>query len=205
MLISVNADGLCEKRTKIYKSNENFNTNYFYFDDRTYTESIESITLETYKNKIRNTTECVGVWCTNKGWTCNYGNSRDCYNIEHIIPKAHTILEIYGCNTDILGNLIMAYGAWNQQLSASYYGEKVDVYGSTIFKSAYRSVYKSCYNSDPIAYPDDLCLSTNQNLYIGVILLVISLILLSIAMFLFIKYKNDLAKEFYSDIKTINI
>ena len=197
------ADDSCEKRTKIYDLNGNSNTNYFYFDDRTYTESTKSMTLNDYKDYIRVTLPCVGVWCLNKQFICEKNNSRNCYNVEHIVPKAYDILEIYGCNLDIQGNFIMAYGAWNQQLSNNYYGEKVNIYGSHIFKSAYKSVYKVCYNSDPTNYPEELCLSTNTNLHIGIVLLVISVILLFIVLFLIINYKNDLVKEFYSDVRSL--
>ncbi len=205
LFLIVSADDSCEKRTKIYDLNGNSNANYFYFDERTYLETAENITPQNYKNNIINTIPCTGIWCIDKQWKCQFGNSRDCYNVEHIVPKAHNILEIYGCPVDIQGNLIMAYGAWNQQLSNSYYGEKVEIYGSGIFKSAYKSIYKACYNStsDPTVYPEELCLSNNQNLQIGVILLVISLILLSIAIFLSVKFKNDLIKELYSDIKSL--
>jgi len=206
LFLIVNADDSCEKRTKIYNYNENSNMNYFYFDERTYTENTKSMTPQAYKDNIRSTINCTGVWCVDKQWKCNIGNTRntrDCYNVEHIIPEAHTILEIYGCPTAIQGNLIMAYGAWNQQMSNSYYGEKANIYGSSIFKSAYKSVYKACYDSDPIIYPEELCLLNKPNIYIGVILLVISLILLSVAILLFIKYKNNLTNEFYSDIKSL--
>lgn len=118
------------------------------------------------------------------------------------MARSNDILEIYGCPVDIEGNLIMAYGAWNQQMSNSYYGEKAEIYGSVIFKSAYRSIYKACYLKDPVTYPEELCLSSYTGLHIAIIVLVISLIVMIIGIFLLLKYKKESTEEIYSNIKS---
>jgi hypothetical protein len=196
----INADESCEKRTVIYDSYGKSNTNNFYFDIRTYTESTVSMTAQSYKDKIKASIPCNGQWCVDNQWKCNKTNQ--CYNVEHAIPKANDILEIYGCPVDIEGNLIMAYGAWNQALSNRYYGEKLEIYGSTIFKSAYRSIYKACYLKDPISYPEELCLSNDIGLHITIVLLVISLAIIIIGLFLLLRYKKESTEEIYTNIKS---
>lgn len=153
----------CDERTRIYNDHGRSNDNYWYFDPRTFTKStlhaVTKITPQQYKTLINKDVPCVGQWCVDSAWKCNVGDSQSCYNVEHIIPKGNTIKEIGGCSTDILGNFIMSYGAWNQALSNKYYGEKVEIYGSEIVKSAYISIYKSCFNITPLVIPNELCSS----------------------------------------------
>jgi hypothetical protein len=136
------------------------NTDYYYFDPTTYFESSNSMTVEDYKNIIKSIMQCTGKWCVNGDgkWGCKVGDSKNCYNVEHMIPKANNISQIKGCSLDIRGNYIMAYGAWNQALRNDYYGEKTLIYGVEKMKSAYKSVYLSCHGKEPLEYPDELCL-----------------------------------------------
>lgn len=154
----------CYDRTKLYG---NTNYNYYYFDPRTYNESAELIDPRTYKNRL--TVACIGQWCVDGQWKCKYGDTQNCYHVEHIIPKNNNIQEIQGCDTNVVGNLIMSYGAWNQLLSDGYYGEKVEIYGDKIVKSAYKSILKAC-SRNTFIYPPILCLSNILWLYaIGII------------------------------------
>ena len=121
---------------------------------------------DVFRQYTRNNIKCLGKWCIDKQWKCNFGDSKNCYNVEHIIPKANSIEEIKNCSLDIQGNLIMAYGAWNQALSNRYYGEKNIIYSSDIVRSAYKSVYLACHKSEPNYYPLELCLLEEEILYI---------------------------------------
>jgi hypothetical protein len=190
LFLIINADDSCDLRTAVYDSHGYLNLNSYYFDTATYTESTTSMTPQIYKDYIRKQIPCTGEWCIENQWRCDFGNNQDCYNVEHIIPKANTILEIYGCPTDIQGNLIMSYGKWNQQLSNKYYGEKALIYGSSIFKSAYKSVYKACHESEPLFYPEELCFPNNSRIYIAIVTLILIAIMISIAMFLYFRYKQ---------------
>lgn len=161
LFLIVNANNLCDERTDLYNIHGNYNLNSYYFDGRTYTESLDIMTRQNYRYYIKNKLSCIGEWCIEGQWKCIIGNSQECYNAEHIVPRANKIKELAGCSTDIRGNLIMSYGKWNQLLTNKYYGEKLTIYGADIVKSAYRSIYRVCHGSDPLFYPDELCLSKN--------------------------------------------
>lgn len=165
LILIIRGDDICDKRTKIYQDVGNNNSNYFYFDPNTYMESIVPMNNDIYKKYIRDRIKCIGKWCIDNEWKCNFGNSRPCYNAEHIVARSNSIKEIEHCSVDIQGNLIMAYGAWNQDMKNSYYGEKNIVYGEEIFKSAYRSIYLACYGSEPKYYHMELCLSEKYKQY----------------------------------------
>jgi hypothetical protein len=103
----------------------------------------------TFINKLP---ECSWIHCSHDGWKCP-DNNVDCYHIEHIIPKNNSIPELTGCNTNIYGNVIMAYGLWNAQLGNKFLPEKYLIYGD-VFINAYNSVYKCCHSgTSPIYNP----------------------------------------------------
>lgn len=160
----VSCDDICNERTYIYQNKGYENLDYYYFDPNTYIESIIPMNNDVFRQYIRNNIKCLGKWCIDKQWKCNFGDSKNCYNVEHIIPKANSIEEIKNCPLDVQGNLIMAYGAWNQALSNRYYGEKNIIYSSDIVRSAYKSVYLACHKSEPNYYPLELCLSGTEQL-----------------------------------------
>lgn len=188
----IHANNSCNARTSIYTQHGYSNTNSWYVDETTYAASTDSMTAQNYRNHIRNTIVCTGRWCVDGKWNCAPGNSRDCYNVEHIIPKANSIKEISGCSLDILGNYVMAYGAWNQALSNGYYGEKVTIYGSDIFASAYKSVYKACHGSYPSYYPIELCLSSSSSTTIFfTVMFILAFLILIFVMCYIIYNKTD--------------
>lgn len=167
----------CDERTLIYKSHINDNTNYYYFVPQTHMAGTAKMNAQDYRTYVKDVFGCTGKWCVEGQWKCNIGDSKNCYNVEHIIPKVNNIKEISDCSLDIQGNLVMAYGAWNQALSNTYYGEKTTVYGVDVVKSAYKSVYKACYNKEPEYYPNELCL---VNTSIGFVIADVMLIMLII-------------------------
>lgn len=151
----------CSARTSIFNTTLVNNINYYAYDPRTYIGAADAIipmTSAAYRDIIRDTITCTGVWCVDGEYKCGRDNRR-CYNVEHIIPVANTIPAIAGCSVNIRGNYIMAYGQWNLIMSNRYYGEKKAIYGEDIVKSAYNSVFAACFGRIPATYPDELCLS----------------------------------------------
>ena len=156
----------CNKRTCVFSENNGTagqGSNYFYFDPRTFkANSTEIMTTKASYVKALNdySIKCAGIWCPNKpGWECN-GQNKSCYNMRKIITHGNKIPELSGCDVDIRGNLIMAYGEWVNQLSTDKPGEKVAIYGSEIVKSAYRTVYKNCKGHYPETFPSALCINS---------------------------------------------
>ncbi len=146
----------CSNRTNTYKSHGTSNDKYWYYDPRSYTQSILPTNTSYYRTWIQNTVSCIGEWCVQNRWMCLRNNSH-CYHVEHIIPRRHNIREIAECSVDVLGNYIMANGIWNRELSNKFLGEKAEIYGD-IFKYAYVSVYKACFDIYPIKLPVELCI-----------------------------------------------
>jgi hypothetical protein len=150
----------CSDRTKVYTEHGTSNEKYFYFDPRTYsldTKDSSLVSNQDYRRLVSSAVNCTGLWCLGGEWKCVQGNSLDCYNVEHIIPKANKIEAISGCNVTIFGNLIMSYGKWNQQLLNGFYGEKIEIYGADIVASAYITVYRKCFGRIPSHFPVELC------------------------------------------------
>ena len=94
----------------------------------------------------KNGVTCKGKWCDEKGgYSCKKGDSRNCYNMEHIIDVKNSLPEFDETyDREIVGNLVMAYGKWNQDIGAikdwdSIKNEKSEVYGY-IFDEAAQNV-----------------------------------------------------------------
>lgn len=95
-------------------------------------------------------TICNGRWCKpdggnrGNGWGCKDA-ARECYEVEHIIPLVNNIPELRGCDVNIFGNAVMAYGVWNNRLGndPKFFCEKEEVYGA-IWRSAYKAVLDCC-------------------------------------------------------------
>lgn len=81
---------------------------------------------------------CSGSWCIDGEFKCQFGNSQDCYNLEHIVDLQNSILEEY--NRNIVGNIVMAYGRWNQQVGSLTWprveAEKIEIYGRQLMEEA---------------------------------------------------------------------
>jgi hypothetical protein len=163
-----------------WKSKGNAN-NYFY-DAKTFGMNLRNpcqrIKDKSAFMKALNVISCTGIWCKeNRGFKCDAsGNNQACYNMEHIIDKE-------GCgydkeDTNILGNLVMAYGKWNQEVSHSKIGccanalrEKTEIYGKDMVNKAIEHI-KSCknkrkrdYSQDGLTYaPIDIDLSEDEQI-----------------------------------------
>ena len=142
----------------------NNNTNNWYFVPVTYSSQGQCITFSR-NDEVRRTVSriwaCGGEWCRSgsrwpNNWNCPRG--RECYEVEHIIPKRNNITALNGCNTNIYGNMVMTYGKWNSAVLDRYLPEKKLVYGH-IFDSAYRAVYRCCKGVQPTIIPAYSCAS----------------------------------------------
>lgn len=96
------------------------------------------------------------------GYRCEKGRSRECYNVEHIVDTENSNLvdkenPSRECNLNILGNLVMADGGWNQDVGQLPWKcvreEKLRVYGD-VFTQAVAHVLAcnpNCSFSDDTA------------------------------------------------------
>lgn len=151
----------CTKKTLTLTNHGTSNANDYFFAPQTYGGHLKCTNVNTnndYRKLINSKYPCIGAHCVKASspWGCIQYNSQDCYNVEHIIPESHNIPEIEGCDVDIHGNLIMAYGLWNQQLSNTFFHEKKLIYGD-IFTKAYESVYYCCKGQMPTSIPVPNC------------------------------------------------
>ena len=135
--------------------------------------------------------KCTGKWCItvdgNEQFGCTYQTYYRCYRSDQIISGGNGFKELEGCTLNVKGNFIMSYSVWEQKTFTGYYGEKNMIYGSNIVKTAYDSVYASCYNKTPTSYPDKLCLYQFDILLL--ISLLMSVVIISILLvLLYIRY-----------------
>ena len=134
-----------------------------------------------YKNEL---SECINSW--------KYNSISNSYQVEHIIDKSNTPYD--NCNTDITGNIIMAYGLWNQKIGQLCWNdvvkEKKVVYGDEILCSAIKNVihcsqnnikYINCNTSIP-----EYCVNMNYDLSNSNIIKVIFVILFAICLGFFV-------------------
>ena len=173
------ADDSCSQHTAIYNAHGKLNDGNFYFVEKTFNYGNEfnpCLVMDPnnalFRNYMSNNLPCAGTWCSNvgnnkNGWNCKMSN-RDCYEVEHIIPKANSIKELEGCDTNIFGNLIMAYGKWNAALGNGFLCEKEEIYGSLIYNKAYNTVLNCCKTQNIQSY-------FIWWLFFGLIILIISL------------------------------
>lgn len=174
---------LCADRTSIYSQHGSSNADNFYYVPSTYLGTAENIVSTTYLERLRQQgITCVGVWCPPGGSWCA---GSQCYQVEHMIPRKNTISGLEGCcgtatknHCDNTANFIMAYGTWNNQLSNSYIGEKVEIYGREKMMHAYVEIYKSCHGENPKTIPGDLCSGTETNMLLITSIICISIVVL---------------------------
>ncbi len=99
---------------------------------------------------------CSGDWCIDDKFKCQRGNSQSCYNLEHIIDISNSMLEHQ--NKNIVGNIIMAYGKWNQQVGQLVWQnveiEKREIYGNDIVNRAMLNI-QYCHELHPTSVDTD--------------------------------------------------
>lgn len=181
----------CDIHTAVFTEHGSSNENNYYFVNKTYGRNlgIEICTVnegtKSFRNVLNKQMPCNGAHCqpnASTSWGCLKNNSQECYNVEHIIPVKHNISELLDCNANIYGNLIMAYGLWNQQLGNTHYAEKKLIYGN-VFDEAYKAVYWCCKNHTvPNSIPVPNCppvepRSANVGMIILFVLFVIGILL----------------------------
>jgi hypothetical protein len=131
---------------------ESGNENSLFFDQQTFgyltgndniCRKLSPVSNTKFRDYINLQFNCTGQHCINNQFICEQGDSRNCYNVEHIIEKSQTVRAICQdtkCDVNIFGNLVMAWGVWNQQLGQlsrnspnDSYHEKLIVYGQNVF------------------------------------------------------------------------
>jgi hypothetical protein len=174
----------CNDRTTIYQQHGDNNTNYFYFDPRTYYNGSKSLTNLQYYEWVTNNINCIGQWCVD-GWKSN--NDHQCYYVTNLIPSTNKIRDIEGCSVAIEGNFIMAYGLWRDQLSDQYYGERSTIFGKDKILSAYEAIYRSCFNLTFDIIPESLCVTVSYIAIVIVFAITFSLLIVATATYLYYK------------------
>lgn len=93
------------------------------------------------KYLLNNNIHCDNIWCNGD---YNYIGSTNSYEVEHIIELKNS--ELDGCNKNIYGNILLAYGTWNRQVGNLNWGygkqEKIRVYGRSIVEAALKNIAK---------------------------------------------------------------
>ena len=159
----------CSRRTKVFQEWGPENTDYRYYDPRSYGASLHAQRPDRKMDKgeyaaMVDGIACVGRWCLNRThqWGCGPGDNKECYNTHRIISPRSDIPALRDCSPtdyDVAGNYIKAYGRWAQSLSAGSYAERRAVYGR-LLGDAYRAVCRSCAAdcdtaaADPAPVPD---------------------------------------------------
>jgi hypothetical protein len=182
----------CDQRTKVFTEHGQINENGYFFVLETYSgiNQCTVISNTDFRNLINKQLPCNYTHCQSKSstpWGCIFGNSQECYNVEHIIPQKHNISELKGCDVNIPSNLIMSYGLWNQQLGNSHYHEKRLIYGD-LFDNSYKSIYWCCKNKNPETIPFSDC--HNNNFGGGMITLLVIVIIFSLICIYIIKNRS---------------
>ena len=98
------------------------NYNFQFYDNRTFGMDRENpceVINENpkYRKLMNKEFNCTGPWCINNTFNCNRSDSRQCYNVEHIIDLNGGEFKNASCKA-IAANLVMSCGIWNQQLGS---------------------------------------------------------------------------------------
>jgi len=109
-----------------------------------------------YVNFLRNNNiDCSGSWCIDDQFSCLVDGKLvlDCYQGEHIIDRRDSIPEFAEDDKNIFGNIVMAYGWWNNQIGRLSWDrtetEKREIYGELIVDKVIENIRKcKIYNSD---------------------------------------------------------
>lgn len=163
----------CVQRTATFRDHGPDNQDNYYFVPETFRAGKQGLTKELcdidrddFQTLINNQFPCNGTHCRSE-----IGIDREAviviswgyYQTTQIIPVNHNLTELQGCPINIIGNLIMSYGRWGQQLGDGYYTERRLIYGDLV-RQAYQTIYWCC--RERIAYsillPDCSRLSSQE-------------------------------------------
>lgn len=126
---------------------------------------------------------CTGDWCINGQFYCG-SSSAECYQVEHIIDKVNSDPELNGLDVNIVGNLVMAYSRWNQQVGQlkwdNVVAEKQEIYTIFLFQKA-RHFVLTC-NQPPI--------SMDISSMVGMVLGSIILTVICVALYFVMRLKS---------------
>lgn len=137
--------------TSTYNDWINGRFNHNFFIEETFGNNIvthkedlcKTLSRNEYINLLKNNDiYCTGDWCDKNGlFTCT---SYPCYQREHIIDQKHSLFDYNPDSKDILGNYIMAYSKWNQQIGQLKWEnvekEKRIIYGDDIVNKAIENI-----------------------------------------------------------------
>ena len=155
------------------------NTNSTFFDSLTFGADLDidpckPLSSSAFRKAVNNRVRCTGKHCIKGKFSCAVGNSRDCYNVEHIFDRSR------GANgyasRDIAANMVMAWGTWNQQMGGLSYtestAEKSDVYG--IHMERVRKAMDLCNDVHPTHGHDTM--SNDMTIEAGLLILACSML-----------------------------
>jgi len=148
--------------TKLYSQywNSTQNSKNYFYDPSTFGINIaqqpgmdpcEKMSNQKFLKLLKNNhIDCSGQWCINNQFgQCGKGGQQ-CYQVEHIFDQQGCTYSVD--DTNILANLVMAYGKWNQQVSHARMGscaralnEKSFIYGKNIIHDVEQQINR-CKN-----------------------------------------------------------
>jgi hypothetical protein len=123
ILCNITKNDRCSQHTEIYKSYNKDELKTLYLE-KTYLPLNNLIDtckryLQIHRNKYIKELEiynikCYGKWCIDGQYKCN--NNKACWQVEHIIDTNNSPFNSEYYDLNIYGNIIMAYGKWNNQI-----------------------------------------------------------------------------------------
>lgn len=202
MIVSTTKKICSNKNTEIYETDE-----YDYndlFQSNTFIETNKCVDLgkspRTKYLKIlnENNIKCSGIWCINGNFEWNA--NKQCYEVEHIVDRHNTPYD--ACNTNILGNVVMAYASWNNQIGQLCWddakNEKIQIYGKEIFCKAVKNIIEcsNCNAPLPIECNPDQTINkttqkeSNEQLIYIIVIATLAVIFVTIVICIIFNNKN---------------
>lgn len=144
------------RHTQFYDDNHNGRMVMFY-DSNTFGMDIhdtpcKKITNAKFRQFVNEKVVCKENLCNNGQYYCKYSSDKDCYHVQHIIDKYDPELQCGDC-IDIVGNMVMVNGRWNNELhcmAIKYHDDSVNekniIFGQDIVERA-RAQIKQCSTS----------------------------------------------------------
>ena len=132
-----------------------------FFDARTFGSQLlldpcQNMTKQAFRTLINRLIACSGTLCVGNRFACAAVDQTSCYHVEHIVDRIGP--EFMGFNKDIVGNYVMAWGAWNMALGrikmtrigyAAMMSEKELIYGAKWVHNA-RQLIQQCHRQQSL-------------------------------------------------------